>query len=206
MAEELQGLLERIHEEGIKKADDEKRKIIADAKAEAEKILAQAKSDAEALKKKAEEDADNSEARAAATIKQAARDIILSLKEDLFSRLNKIVKSSIGDAMTPETMGKIILEMLKSYRAQNSDTDVGIEVLLASKDLEDMEKLFKGSLLQDLKTNPDISIGHDFSSGLKVGFKGDDIFFDFSDDAISDLICQFVGPKLAAVLNSDKSE
>jgi hypothetical protein len=41
---------------------------------------------------------------------------------------------------------------------------------------------------------------------LKIGFKGSDVFFDFSDDAISDLICQFIGPKLTAMLNPEKSE
>jgi V/A-type H+-transporting ATPase subunit E len=207
MAEEmLQGLLDKINEEGIKKADAEKEKIISDAKAEAEKIISQAKSEADSIKKKAEEDATNSESRAKAAIQQAARDIILSLKEDLLSRLNKVVKNSIGDAMTPEVMGQTLLEMAKSYREQNPDSEPGIEVLITKNDLEKIEKLFKGSLVNDLKESPDISIGHDFGSGLKIGFKGSDVFFDFSDDAISDLICQFIGPKLTAMLNPEKSE
>ena len=42
--------------------------------------------------------------------------------------------------------------------------------------------------------------GRGFSAGLKIGFQGGDVFFDFSDDALAEIICEFVGPKLAAVL------
>ena len=43
MAEELQGLLDRIQSEGIAKAEAEKTKIVEDAKAEAAKIVAASK-------------------------------------------------------------------------------------------------------------------------------------------------------------------
>jgi hypothetical protein len=67
-----------------------------------------------------------------------------------------------------------------------------------------MEKAFKGSLLKELKKTPEISLGHDFTSGLKIGFKGDDLFFDFSDDAVAEIICAYTGPRLAAVINGGK--
>ena len=48
MAEELQGLLDKIQTEGIEKAESEKSKIIAEAKAEAARIVGEAKKQAEA--------------------------------------------------------------------------------------------------------------------------------------------------------------
>lgn len=47
MAEDLQGLLNKIHTDGIQKAEEEKAAIIADAKKEAAKIIADAKAQAE---------------------------------------------------------------------------------------------------------------------------------------------------------------
>lgn len=202
MAEELQGLLNRIHEEGVKKADSEKEKIISEAKAKAQKIVEDAKKEAESLRKKAEEDASGSEARAKSAIQQAARDIILSLKEDLLERLNKVTKEAAGDAMTPDVMGGIILEMVKAGQAKGSSEEPALDVLVNPKDLEKMESLLKGSLLKDLKETPEISAGKDFSAGLKIGFKGNDVFFDFSDETLAELICQFIGPKLAEMLNN----
>jgi hypothetical protein len=98
-------------------------------------------------------------------------------------------------------MGKLVLEMEKNFLiAENSDS-VGIDVLLSKKDLDEMEKLFKGSLGKNLKEIPDISLGHDFTAGIKIGFKGNDLFFDFSDDALAEMICAYIGPRLAAIIN-----
>jgi len=104
MAEELQGLLEKIHDEGIKKADAEKNQIIADAREQAKQIVIDAETRATELIGSAEKDAAVSEKRAAATIKQAARDIVLALNAELLERLNTVVKWSIEETMTPEFM------------------------------------------------------------------------------------------------------
>jgi V/A-type H+-transporting ATPase subunit E len=191
-------LLNRIQEEGVRKADEEKETILSSAKNEAEKIIADAKAEADAIRKAAIDDAATSEARAKSAIQQASRDIILALRADLESRLNSVVKDSIGQAMTKETMGKILLEMVQAYRANSGKGEPSLELILAKKDLDEMASYFQGSLVADLKSTPDLSLGHDLSSGLKIGFKGDDVFFDFSDEALADLICEFIGPKLAA--------
>lgn len=200
MAEELQGLLDKIQTEGIEKAESEKSRIIADAKAEAAKIIAEAKNQAETIVKKAEEDAEVSQAKGAAAIRQAARDVIIALRSDIETRLRKLAADCVGDAMTPEVMGQIVLEMVKAYREKNPSGDAAVELLLAPKDAEKLAALLKGSLLAGLRTNPVISVGNDFASGLQIGFKGSDVFLDFSDDALADVICAFVGPKLAAAI------
>jgi len=202
MSEELQSLLEKINQEGIKKADAEKEKIITAAEAKAEKIIADAKTKADDLMKKSEQAAKRNEDRAADTIRQAARDIILALKDELQGRLKNLARACVGDAMTPPLMEQLILEMEKNFiKSENTDS---IEVLLSKKDLDVMEDRLKASLAENLRSEPNISLGHDFTAGLKIGVNGSDLFFDFSDDALSDMICAYVGPRLSAVLNSEK--
>ena len=101
--------------------------------------------------------------------------------------------------MTPELMGNMILKMQDSYLAKSSE-DPNLKLILNKNDIKKVDDLIKGSLLKSLKNNPDISLGHDFAAGIKIGFKGEDLFFDFSDEVISELICGYVGPKLAAVI------
>ena len=204
MAEELQSLLEKINEEGVKKAEEEKDKIIAAAKKKAEKIIADAKNKAEIIAKQSDADAKRNEERAADTIRQASRDIVLALNDELQNRLKSVVKECVGEAMTPEVMGTIVLEMEKSFLSGKSTEDAGIDILLSKKDLDNMVKLLKGSCGKNLKSNPDISLGKDFTAGLKIGFKGNDLFFDFSDDALAEMICTYVGPRLAEIINTDK--
>lgn len=206
MSEELQSLLEKINEEGVKKAETAKDEIIAAAKKKADNIVAEAKKKAEDIKKKSEAAAKRNEERAADTIRQAARDIILALQDELQNRLKAVAKECIGDSMTPDLMGKLILEMEKSFIAGKKGDSEGVEVLLSKKDLEEMTKLLKGSLGKNLKEDPDISLGHDFTAGLKIGVKGSDLFFDFSDDALSEMICVYVGARLAEIIKEDKGE
>lgn len=203
MPEELQSLLEKIQEDGVKKADSEKERILSDAKTEAEKIVADAESKSKEIIKKAEEKAKNDVERAENSIRQAARDIALALNAELRERLTGVAKECVGETMTPEFMGEVILKMEENYLTK-SDGEPDLEVLLNKKDLDKMEALMKGAMFKDLKKKPDFSLGHDFATGLKIGFKGDDLFFDFSDEVIAGLICAYVGPKLAAIIEKDK--
>jgi V/A-type H+-transporting ATPase subunit E len=201
MAEELQSLLERINEDGVKKAEEEKSKIISEAEKEAERIIKEAEDRAEDLKRKALEDAEQNEKRAASAIKQAARDISLALKEELQNRLRAVVKESVGKAMTPELMGKIILEMEKAFIEKSGEESLGLDILINKNDMKAMEDHIKAELLQNLKEKPEFSIGHDFSAGLKIAVKGDDLFFDFSDETLTEILCEYVGPRLASIIN-----
>ena len=200
MAGGLQVLLDRIQSEGIDKAEAEKTKIVEDAKAEAAKIVAAAKEEAASIVKKANEDAEISVTKGNAAIKQAARDVLIALRADIEARLKNLVTESVGEAMTPETMGKIILEMVKAYSVKKPSGDATVELLLSQKDADAMTALFKGALLAQLQANPVIRISSDVSAGLQIGFKGTDVFLDFSDEALADVICAYVGPKLAAAL------
>ena len=200
MAEDLQGLLNRIQSEGVKKAEDEKARIISAAKEEADKIVADAKAKADDLVKKAEFDAKASESRAKAAIQQAARDVILALKAELSIRLKAVVKDCLGHSLTPDALSRIILEIVKAS-VQGKSEVTGVELLLAKKDVEELERIVKGGLLANLQAKPNISLGRGFSAGLKIGFTGSDVFFDLSDEALADIISEFVGPKLAALLD-----
>ena len=95
MAEELQNLLDKIHNEGIKKAEAERDAMLADARKQAEELVRKAREEADAVRKQAELDREALEKRAESAIRQAARDIILALKEELKRRLAEIRQSPV---------------------------------------------------------------------------------------------------------------
>jgi len=200
VSEKLQGLLEKIKTEGLDKAEVEKQKILDDAKKEAQKIIDKANSDAESTLKKAEEDAKSLEKRAETAVKQASRDIMLKLKGELQNRLENIVHDLSSESMTPEFMGELIKDMAAAYSKKDSDTDLTLELLVANKDCEKLIVLLRGSLAKTFAETPEVFGESDIGGGLKIGFKGSDVFFDFTDDAITDLVCAYVSPKLAELL------
>ncbi len=192
MAEDLQGLLDRIQNDGIKKAEMERDTMIADAKAQAEKIIADAKAQAEKIVADAKAQAQDDEKRANETIRQAARDTINTFKADLLARLQRVTKDMAGQAMTPALMADIIRTMAAAYAEKSA---AGLEILLPEKDAATLEAGLKAALLNNIKTE-----ASGITAGLKIGFNGSDEYLDFSDDALTDVICEFVGPKLAALL------
>ena len=200
MAEELQGLLDRIHKEGIQKAETEKEQLITQAQKEADAILKKADKDAKDLLKKAQENAKKEEEKAKASIRQAARDIVITLKTELLERLNICVKDLVAEAMVPKLMSDIIVKMADSF-AKSSGKDAELSLIFSAKDLDKMIQYFKTNLADSLKKQPEILKGHDFAAGLQIGFKGSDVFLDFSDEALTDIISGYVGSRLASVLN-----
>lgn len=201
MAEKLQGLLEKIKTEGLEKAEAEKQKILGAAQKEARNIIDQANREAEAARKKAAEDAETLKKRAETAVKQASRDIMLKLKGEIQKRLENLVRGAGTESMTPEFMGEIIREMAKAFSKDDSAPELTLELLVAEKDREKLLKLLRGSLAKTFKETPEVFSDSEIGGGLKIGFKGSDVFFDFTDDAVSDLVCAYVSPKLAALLD-----
>ena len=199
MAEDVQGLLDKIHNDGIAKAEQEKEAIIAAAKEEAARIVAEAKEQAENLKKSAQTEAQAGQDKANDAIRQAARDAVIALKADLLAKLNAVVHSCIGDAMTPEVMKQIILTMAQSY-AKDANAGESLDVLISKQEQDQTQAFLKEQLLKELKATPVIELTTDFNSGLQISFRDSDVYFDFSDDALAEVICRFVGPKLTAVI------
>jgi V/A-type H+-transporting ATPase subunit E len=203
MAEELQGLLNKIQQDGINKAEAEKNNIIQAARQEADKIIQEAKESAAEILKQAKTTAASDEKRGCAAVAQAGRDIILKLRQEFQNRLNNVVKGCVGKSMSAELMASIIKQMAEQYQQQHNDKPASLELLVAAKDLHELETALRGGIAGDFQQNSRILSEKDISAGLKIGFNGGDLFFDFTDDAISDIICAYIGPRLAEMVKNN---
>ena len=101
--------------------------------------------------------------------------------------------------MSPEIMKQIVLKMADAY-GKDANAAPALEILLPKKEQDQAEAYLKNRLLAELKADPAIRLTNDFNSGLQISFRGGEVYFDFSDDALSEVLCRFVGPKLTAVI------
>ena len=197
MTEDLQGLLNRIQEDGLQKSEAERARILADAEAKAAKIIADAEAKAAETEKKAASEAAALKEKAEESIRQASRDIIIALRSEMQQRLQSVVKTSVGQAMDQNLMVALIYEMAKKYAENPTDK---LEVLLPAAAREQLESGLINALGQDLAARTKILGEPELESGLQIGFRDGSVFLDFSDEDLSDLICSYIGPKLAAIL------
>ena len=112
--EDLQGLLEKINRDGVEKADAEAKKIIADAQAKADAIVKEALAAADKAKAESEKAAAAHAERAAETIRQSARDVVIGVKDAVAALLENLLAKSVDKALADEkTAVGIVAEAIK---------------------------------------------------------------------------------------------
>jgi len=109
--EDLQNLLEKINREGVEKADAEAKRIIDAAQAKADALVKKAQEDAARAKADAEKDAAAYAARARESVGQAARDVVLGVKDAVTALLERILVKEVDRALLDE---KTFLDLVSS--------------------------------------------------------------------------------------------
>jgi V/A-type H+-transporting ATPase subunit E len=198
MADELQALLERIHSEGVRKAEDEREKILAAARAEAEKLVTAARQQAAELVASARRDAEAAARNGQETLRQAARDTLLSLRQQLQARLRTVVRAGVGEALGPEALAGLLAPLVQGALAQEGVN--AVEVLLPPAAAEALRGTFLARLAQDLRERVSLAPVPGLQAGFRLRFDGGDVVYDFSDAALAEALCTFLNPKLAELV------
>lgn len=199
MADELQALLNRINEEGLKKADEARTQLIAQAKAEAESIVAKAKAEAETIRGQAEADAKILAQKGEEALRHAARDILLALRQQLQERVREAALQTVRTTMDAQQLPQIITDVVTNYLAQGGAQD-DLKVLLNPEQFETLSQAISWKLGKSLKAHCSFAPSASVASGFKLVFENNDVLYDFSDEALADAIAAFVGPRIAAAL------
>ncbi len=200
MAEELQGILDRINADGIAKANAERSAIVEKAKREAEKIVADAKAEAAEIKKSAEVDAEALAKRTENALRQAARDIKISLKGELESRINKAVENASAEALSPEFMAQLIKMAAEKFIASPDDE---VTVSCAVKDTAALDAALKAALADSLKKAPVVLGSGSIRNGLEVAFQDGAFSIDFTGDAVNDLFSAYAGQLIEKIIREN---
>ena len=201
MSEELQSLLEKINTDGVMKANAERDAIIAKAQNEAAAIIAAAEAKAEETRKQAAADAETLQKRAENAIEQAARDVVLKLKAELEQRISSAVAGAAEETMTPAFMAELVKSLGATFLA---DPDAELTVIASVKDAPALDAALKGALVSSLKKQPRVLAESTIRGGMEVNFTGSELFFDFSTDALTELLAEYTAPKIAAIFSGDK--
>lgn len=201
MAEELQSLLEKINNDGILKAEAEKARIIAVARAEADAIRSAAEKDAALCKAEAEKASAAFYEKSVSALKQAQRDILLQLRSEIQERLESAVGESVAQALAPEFMAQLIKDLCAAFAA---DPAKEVAVRCAVKDQTALENAVRSALADSFAKAPSVLGTKGVSAGLEISFDGGKSYFDFTADALGDVMNSYIGENLAAIFKAEK--
>lgn len=199
MAEELQSFLDRIQQEGIKSGEDEAKNIIADARAEASLIIKRAKIESEEAVRLAEKEADKLLAHGKEALRLAARDTLLSLRHELKTKMESLFRQLAGETLSPENTAAIIADIITNYHAAGIES-LQIEVLLTPEQCQALEADLLARLGTRLAETARISPVPGISGGFQLRIVGEEIIYDFTDEALAEALSTFLSPKIVALL------
>jgi len=200
MAEEIKDLIAKIQQEGIKVAEDSSAKIKKEADTLAQKIVADAKAQAKKIIAEANSEAKRLEDSTQASLKQAGRDLLISLRQEINSTLDAIIKTNLRQALSVEELSGIIISLIKS-----ASFSLGTEVIisLSQQDKEKLEKEFLRQLIQESKKQITLKSVDSIDGGFTISFDAGKSIFDFTTLALAEYVSINLRPELAKILQSE---
>ncbi len=202
MAEDIKGLINKIQQEGIQAAEDKSRAIEEQARQESEQIINQARSQAQAILAQAKSEIAKMQESSQSVLRQAGRDLLLSLRTELNQLLKKVIASSLRAALTPQELRQIIFELIKETAAHKNE----IVILLAPADLKKIEYGFFSKLSGELKKNITLKPSGEIAAGFMISYDNEKSHFDFSDQALAEYLSLHLSSQLAELLQTETDQ
>ena len=191
----LDTLIDKIKSEAIEAAEHKAKEILDQASMEAQNITAEAEAKREALLFEADKEAQATLAKGEISLKQAARDLIISVRNDLLKLLKNLLEQEVQDNFTPDLMEKAILIIMENMGSGN-------ELRLS----EDMESELADKVcrrLQQSNTSNSISMDSALPKGFSVTKSEEGWSYHISSKELTDLLNEHLSPKWVEILEKE---
>ncbi len=196
----LESLIAKIKQDGIEEAKKASKDIIKKAKTEAEAIVKEAEAKAKRIEEQAKASAAKLKSNSQDSLKQASRDLVLALKGELIALFDRILKKRCGEALSAEFMAGLITKIIDKWKVSRG---VAWEVLVSKADKEKIEKALIASLKKEAKATIEVKVSKAIDKGFRIGIKGEDLHYDFTDQSILEALKEFLNPSLSAILDAN---
>ena len=200
MEMELKNIIDKLKKEGVEEAEKTATDIRGAAEKEAEEILKSAEEKAASLAKDAESKVQSFQKNSEKALKQAARDVLLTLREQASAFFERIVKEKVSSELATTVIREAIVKAIGNLK---KDGMLDIEVMVNEKDRDKLEKALFSSFGKEAKKHLTVTGKKTIEKGFRIGEKGKESYFDFSDEAITEALKRYLNPKLVEILDID---
>lgn len=194
MAEDLQTLIDRIQKEAVEKAEAESAAIIAKAKEQAATIVKEAEADAAAKLEKADKDSQVYTERSERALKQAARDVLISIGRSFEKMIGDILSLQVQKSLTADTVKEMLLAV-----AKNGGDD--LSVVFSEADKEKLTSFVTGEFAKALGKGVKVESDFGIKFGFRVELDGGKISHEFTDVEMASALSSLVRPQIAKIVS-----
>ncbi len=200
MDAQLQELLESIKKEGIETAKQESERIIEDARKEAARVVADAETQGKTIVEKAKTEAARLEATAKDAIRQAGRDLVLSLESQIGGIFERIVRETVSSTYDEKVLQDAIVGIVSAFPKSEAQD---LEVLLSKDDLDRVESSLRGRLGQAIGEGVEIGLAGGLDNGFRLSEKEGQAYYDFSAEGIAEALSAYLNPRVASLIRGE---
>ena len=194
MTQDLQQLLDKIQRDGVDKAKSEADKILGQANAQAHALLANAKEEAARTIANARHEAEAFERRAEETIRQSARDTMLTVEKSVTALLTQLLVADVNAALnSTELTAHLAQEAVRAYLSNKSAVEVAAAATLADA--------LRAKLAAEAVSGVTIVTDETTGAGFRVRLANGRIEHNFTGAAVADALARQLRPRLAALMN-----
>ncbi|MFH1753601.1 MAG: hypothetical protein ABH875_05405 [Candidatus Omnitrophota bacterium] len=200
METELNKLIEKIKRDGVEQAERDAADIIKGAEVKAKGIIADANNRGADIVEKAEARARDFKAASEKALGQAARDVLLSLRERVVEFFDRIVKAKVKEELSDDILKEVIVKAVENF---GKGCDLDIEIVVSEKEREKLKKRLFADFSKEAKERFTLKGSSGIERGFRIGEKDKDSYVDFTDEAITGALKKYLNPKLVEILDID---
>jgi V/A-type H+-transporting ATPase subunit E len=197
---QLQELIEKIKKDGIESATEEASRLKSQAEGEAKRIVENARKEAESIIAKARADAERAEKAGVAAVGQASRNLVLAFKDEIQTLLDKIIAQETNAAYDGETLKAAIPDLLRGWASKPGND--ALDLILPEEELKKLRSYFTDKLASELKKGLELKSNRNLGAGFRIAGKDGAAYYDFSSEAVADLLSAYLNPRLAETLKN----
>ena len=216
----VQQLIDKLRQEGIDAGQEQAEQILIDARKRAEEIVGEAKQQADKTLKAAQDQAKGEIQSVREAFQLAYRDSMLALKEnitvDFALRVRQLINAQLNDE---GFLSRLILVVAAQSKPQDMD-EKSIEILLPAavidlneppqrstsgpqregEEKDALTQFVTGLAAEQFREGVTFKVTDRHDSGIRVRIVEDDIELNLSDEAVSDLLLEYLLPRYRALI------
>lgn len=193
MSSQVQELISKIKTEGFEEAQKQAQAVEAEARKKAAAIIAEAEAQAVRIVNDAQDTAQKLDAATRLALEQAARNVLLALRQDILDLLKKLVAREVSQALSADRLAVLVETVARSAAG-------AVQITLNEADLAALKDISLSRLQEDIRRGVTLTARSGRAKGLTISFDGNRSCFDLTEGALADYFTGFVSEQIGQLL------
>ena len=199
---QLKELIDQIKKDGVEAAESEAQAILKVANDEAEQIILSAKAEAKRILQEAKKENERMVKSSEDAIRQAGRNLLISLRESVTRELNAIIGENVTAVYLSDAFAGLIISIVESWAKKPDAEDIA--VILNTQDLNKLEETLLAVLKEKMLKGITLKANDNFDGGFRIAVNNGSAYYDYSAEAVVDMLSNYLSPKVTELLKEAK--